>query len=178
MRFSALPVVGAWLVQIDPHRDDRGFFARLWCRDEFAARGIDIDLPQASLSSNRVAGTLRGMHFARAPAREGKLVRCQRGSVHDVIVDLRHDSATYLCHAAVELSAARHESIWIPPGVAHGFLTLEDDTEAIYLMSESYRPGLADGVRFDDPTFGIRWPRPVAVISERDRTYPDYARTR
>lgn len=176
MTFEPLPIPGAMLVGIEPHSDERGFFARLWCREEFASSGIDIRIEQASLSHNRRVGTIRGMHLSRSPAQEGKLVRCQRGRVHDVLLDLRPDSAHYMQHVAVELDASRHNAVWIPPGVAHGFQTLEDETDVVYMMSESYRPELATGVRFDDPAFGIRWPLPVSVIAERDRHYPDYAR--
>jgi dTDP-4-dehydrorhamnose 3,5-epimerase len=173
--FEALPISGAFAVAIEPHIDERGFFARLWCRDEFAAHGIRVDLVQASVSHNRRAGTLRGLHFSHAPSSEGKLVRCERGRAYDVMVDLRPDSAAYLTHVAVELDAERHNAVWIPPGVAHGFQTLVDDTDIVYGMSDAYRPELADGVRFDDPAFGLRWPLPVSAIAERDRTYPDFA---
>lgn len=176
MIFEPLNVDGAFHVRIEPHADARGFFARLWCREEFLAKGIRIDIEQASISYNARAGTLRGMHFSRPPAREGKLVRCQRGRVHDVIVDLREDSPTFMQHAAIELQASAHNAVWIPPGVAHGFQTLEDDTEVFYQMSEAYRPELADGVRYDDPALGIRWPLPVSVIAERDANYPLLAR--
>jgi len=172
--FEALPIPGAFAIAIEPRTDERGFFARLWCRDEFAAHGIRVELMQASVSHNRRAGTLRGMHFARAPSLEGKLVRCERGRAHDVMLDLRADSTRYLSHAAVELDAALYNAVWIPPGVAHGFQTLVDDTDIVYVMSDTYRPELADGVRFDDPAFGLRWPLPVSTIAERDRTYRDF----
>lgn len=175
MKFSALEIDGACHITPEPAVDERGTFARLWCRAEFALHGIDVTVEQASLSTNRRAGTLRGMHYASAPSREGKLVRCQRGRAHDVLLDLRPDSATFLRHVGVELDAATAAAVWIPPGVAHGFLTLEDDTEIMYMMSEAYRPELAAGVRFDDPAFGIRWPRAVTSIAERDRNYPDFA---
>lgn len=176
MIFEPLPIPGAMLIGIEPHADERGFFARLWCREEFASKGIDIHVEQASLSHNRTSGTVRGMHLARPPAQEGKLVRCQRGRVHDVLLDLRPESAQYMHHVAVELDASRHNAVWIPSGVAHGFQTLEDDSDVVYMMSESYRHELATGVRFDDPAFGIRWPLPVSVIADRDRHYPDYRR--
>ena len=174
MKFEPLSVHGAFEVSIEPNSDDRGFFARLWCRDEFAAHGITVDMLQANVSYNRAAGTVRGMHFARLPAMEGKLVRCQRGRAHDVIVDIRSDSPTYLASASVELRADRHNAIWVPYGVAHGFQTLEADTEIVYLMSDRYRPELAGGYRFDDPAFGIRWPMPPSVIAERDLAYPPF----
>jgi dTDP-4-dehydrorhamnose 3,5-epimerase len=173
VRFEPLAVAGAFAIDLEPNEDERGSFARLWCREDFARRGIVIDIAQANLSTNRQAGTLRGLHLARPPAREGKLVRCQRGRAHDVIVDLRPDSPSRLRHVAIELDARRHNAVWVPPGVAHGFQTLEDDTEIVYLMSEAYRSELATGVRFDDPAFGIAWPLPVTRISSRDREAPD-----
>lgn len=174
MIFTPTPIPEAFALELDRHEDERGYFARIWCREEFATHGIDVQITQASLSHNRRAGTLRGLHFSRAPAREGKLVRCQRGRILDVIVDLRADRPTYLQHFTVELDDRSHRAIYIPPGVAHGFQTLVDDSEIIYMMTESYRPELAAGVRFDDPAFGIRWPLPVSVISDRDRDYPDF----
>lgn len=174
MRFEATAIAGAWLVSPEPAVDERGYFARLWCRDEFAARGIDIQMPQASVSYSRTAGTVRGLHFAKNPALEGKLVRCQRGRIFDVLVDLRADSSSYLTHVAVELDAERHVALYVPPGVAHGFQTLMDGCEVHYMMSEPYRPDLAAGVRHDDPAFGINWPLPVSAIAERDRGYPNF----
>lgn len=174
MIFEPTPIPGAFAVLPERKEDERGFFARAWCRDEFAAHGIAIDIAQSSVSYNRRAGTLRGMHFAWPPAREGKLVRCERGAVHDVIVDLRPDSVAYLRHHALQLDESNGAALYIPPGVAHGFLTLADDSQVLYMMSETYRPELAGGMRFDDAAFGIRWPRPVAVIATRDRDYPDF----
>ena len=129
---------------------------------------------QASLSHNRSAGTIRGMHFSRLPAQEGKLVRCQNGRMLDVIVDLRRDQPSYLKQVAVELDDRSHRALYIPPGVAHGFQTLVDDCDVLYMMTQAYQPEFAAGVRFDDPAFGIRWPLPVNVISDRDRAYPDF----
>lgn len=174
MIFEPTPIPGAFVLRPERKEDERGFFARTWCRDEFADHGIEVDVAQASVSFNRRAGTLRGMHFARPPAREGKLVRCERGAVHDAIVDLRPQSHAYLRHHAVQLDADDGSALYIPPGCAHGFLTLADDSQVLYMMTQAYRPELADGVRYDDPRFGIHWPRPVAVIAERDRHYPDF----
>jgi dTDP-4-dehydrorhamnose 3,5-epimerase len=129
---------------------------------------------QASVSYNRTAGTLRGMHYSLPPSKEGKLVRCQRGAVHDVVIDLRPDSVTFKQHFALQLDAHSHLALYIPPGLAHGFQTLVDDTEVIYMMTDYYRPELAAGVHHADPAFGIRWPRPVACIAERDRTYAPF----
>lgn len=178
MIFERTPIHGAFAIEIERRADERGFFARTWCRDEFASAGIPFDVAQESLSHNRYAGTLRGLHYARPPAREGKLVRCDRGAVFDVIVDLRPDSPSYLRHFSVVLDGEQHNALYVPPGVAHGFQTLADHSEVAYMMSEAYRPSLAAGVRFDDPAFGIRWPRPVRSIVERDRTYADFDATR
>lgn len=174
MIFTPTPLAGAFVVGLERHEDERGSFARAWCREEFAAQGLKVDMVQASLSHNRRAGTLRGLHYACPPAREGKLVRCVRGRLHDVIVDLRPASRTYCAHFALVLDAAEGNALYIPPGFAHGFQTLEDDTEVLYMMSEAYRPQDACGLRHDDPAFGIGWPLPVSVISERDRNYADF----
>jgi dTDP-4-dehydrorhamnose 3,5-epimerase len=174
--FEATPIPGAFIVRPERRQDDRGFFARVWCRDEFAARGIDVDMVQASVSHNRIAGTLRGLHFARAPAREGKLVRCEHGRVFDAIVDLRPDSPAFLRHFAMELDDTDRAALYVPPGVGHGFQTLENDCDVLYMMTEAYQGEHADGVRWNDPAFGIPWPRAVTSIAERDRTYPDFDR--
>jgi dTDP-4-dehydrorhamnose 3,5-epimerase len=172
--FEATPIPGAFVIGQERREDERGFFARVWCEREFAGAGIEAAMVQSSLSHNRLAGTLRGMHFSRAPAHEGKLVRCTRGRIFDVILDLRTGSSSYLRHFSVELDEARGLALYVPPGVAHGFQTLEDDSDVLYMMTEAYRPDLADGVRYDDHAFGIRWPQPVSLIAERDRQYPDY----
>jgi dTDP-4-dehydrorhamnose 3,5-epimerase len=163
------------VIDIDPMEDARGFFARLWCRDEFEAHGIKMDIAQASLSHNMLAGTVRGLHFQRPPSREGKIVRCERGRIHDVIVDLRPDAPTFTRHFAIELDGTRRNALYVPPGFAHGFQTLVADSDVVYLTSDAYRPELADGVRYDDPAFGIKWPLPVSCIIARDRDYPDFA---
>jgi dTDP-4-dehydrorhamnose 3,5-epimerase len=174
--FEPTPIDGAFVVRIERRDDDRGFFARIWCRDEFAAHGIDSPMVQASLSHNRIAGTLRGLHFAWPPAREGKLVRCERGRIHDVIVDLRPDSPSYTRHFALQLDDDACNALYVPPLVAHGFQTLVADCHVVYMMSEAYRPEAAGGVRYDDSAFGVRWPLPVVAIAERDRAYPDFDR--
>ena len=174
MIFEAVPVAGAFLVRMERREDERGYFARLWCREEFAAQGIEVDMVQASVSHNRVAGTVRGLHYSDLPSREAKLVRCARGRVFDVIVDLRPDSPSYLRHHAVLLDAEAGDALYVPPQVAHGFQTLQADTDVHYMMSDFYRPELARGVRYDDPAFGIVWPLPVSVIAARDRDYPDF----
>ncbi|MFO1300381.1 MAG: dTDP-4-dehydrorhamnose 3,5-epimerase family protein [Burkholderiaceae bacterium] len=175
MIFEATPIDGAFVVRLEPRIDERGFFARTWCRDEFAAHGIAIDMVQASVSHNRTAGTLRGMHYSAPPSHEGKLVRCERGRIFDVIVDLRQDSATFLRQFSFELDDRRRDALYIPPQVAHGFQTLEPDSDVLYMMSDRYAPELARGVRHDDPRLAIRWPLPVSVIAERDRSWPDFA---
>ena len=174
MRFSRLGIPGAWLVELERHEDERGSFARTFCAREFAAQGLATHFVQTSLSANRRRGTLRGLHWQAAPHAEEKLVRCVRGRVYDVLVDLRPDSHIYRQHLALELSAAEGNALFIPAGVAHGFLTLEDDCEVHYAMTAFHAAEAARGVRFDDPAFGIVWPAPVAVISERDRSWPDF----
>jgi len=173
--FETTPIDGAYVVRLEPLVDERGFFARTWCRDEFAAHGIEIDIVQASISHNRIAGTVRGMHYSVPPAREGKLVRCEHGRVYDVIIDLRHGSPSFLKQFAIELDDRGRDALYIPPQVAHGFQSLAPDCNVLYMMSDRYAPELARGVRHDDPRFGIRWPLPVSVIAERDRSWPDFA---
>ena len=175
MRFTKIPIAGAFVVDLEPVTDERGFFARSFCRREFAAQSLNPELVQCNVSLNRRRGTLRGMHWQMAPHEEAKLVRCIRGSLHDVIVDLRHGSPTFRQHTAVQLTAENRHMLYVPEGCAHGFLTLEDDTEVLYQMSAPYAPESARGVRYDDPAFGIRWPAEVTVISERDRSYPDWS---
>ncbi|BDI06858.1 dTDP-4-dehydrorhamnose 3,5-epimerase family protein [Sphaerotilus microaerophilus] len=177
MKFVDLPVVGAKHVQAEPVRDERGAFARLWCRDEFARAGLPGELAQTSASFNTLAGTLRGLHFTWPPSGEGKLVRCARGRLHDLLLDLRPDSPSFGVHCAVVLDADERHAVWIPPGVAHGFQTLVDATEVHYSMNEPYRPELADGYRHDDPAFvalGLAWPLPVSCIGARDREWPAF----
>ena len=174
MRFTRLGIPGAYLVDLEPHGDERGAFARTWCAREFAAAGIAAVPVQANLSWNPRRGTLRGLHWQAAPHAEAKLVRCVRGRIYDVLVDVRDDSHTWRQHVAVELAADARNAVFIPPGVAHGFLTLEDGCEVHYQMSEFHEPAAARGARFDDPAFGIVWPEPLAVVSERDRSWPDF----
>jgi dTDP-4-dehydrorhamnose 3,5-epimerase len=174
VKFLPTAIPGARTLELERRPDARGFFARTWCREEFALAGIAVDMVQASVSHNRLRGTVRGLHFAWPPSREAKLVRCERGQVLDVIVDLRPDSPAFLRHVAVTLDEERRNALYIPPGVAHGFQTLADDCTVLYMMTESYRADLADGVRYDDPAFGVAWPLPTSCIIERDRTYPDF----
>ena len=175
MHFQELPLAGCYLIDPEPAEDDRGFFARAYCEQEFAEFGLTTRWVQCNISYNHLAGTLRGMHYQAAPDEEVKLVRCTRGALHDVVVDMRPDSGTYLAWHAVELSADNHRMLYIPKGLAHGFYTLEDQTEVFYQMSSFYAPGSARGYRWNDPAFGISWPGPVAVISDRDQQYPDFS---
>ncbi len=166
------------VVVIEPELigDERGFFARSFCEKELAASGVDMRIRQTNFSLNRDAGTLRGMHYQDAPKPEQKLVRCTEGALFDVAVDLRPESPTYCRWVGTELTAENRLSMLVPAGCAHGFITLQPDTEILYLMGEFYEPELARGVRWNDPAFGIDWPMEPAVISERDGTYGDYAR--
>lgn len=175
MRFEPTPLAGAVVVELERRTDDRGFFARAFCRDEFVAAGLPAEFVQQSVSFNARRGTLRGMHFQAAPREEPKLVRCTQGAILDVIVDLRRDSPTHRRWFAIELSADNHRALYIPPGLAHGFQTLADASEILYQMAERYVPDLARGVRWNDPAFGIAWPIADPFMSERDATYPDYA---
>jgi dTDP-4-dehydrorhamnose 3,5-epimerase len=172
MIFVATRLDGAWLIDIERREDERGFFARTWCRQELAAQGLDTNIVQESLSFNRRRGTLRGLHYQRSPYEETKIVRCTRGAIFDVIADLRPDSPNYLRWQGFELTAENRRAIYIPKGFAHGFQSLTDDAEIAYQISEFYAPEAAGGCRYDDPTFGIAWPLPVTVISERDRGWP------
>lgn len=175
MIFRELPLAGAFVLEPERVEDERGFFARAFCREEFTAHGLDPTVTQCSLSFNRRRGTLRGMHYQAAPAEEAKLVRCVRGAIHDVIVDVRPASPTLGRHAAARLDADNRLALYVPQGFAHGFQTLEDDTELYYQMSADHSPEHARGFRHDDPELGIAWPLPVSVISERDRTLPRFA---
>jgi dTDP-4-dehydrorhamnose 3,5-epimerase len=166
-------IEGCVVVRPVRHADARGYFARTWEPDALAVHGVNTVVAQCSVSFNPVRGTLRGMHFQAAPHEESKLVRCTRGAVYDVCLDLRPGSATYRQWVGETLSAENGHALVIPEGCAHGFLTLEDESEVFYMISAPYVPEAARGVRFDDPAFGIRWPGEVCVIHERDRTYPD-----
>ena len=174
MRFEKTGLAGAYLIALDEIQDDRGFFARAWCRNEAEAHGLNPAVAQCNVSFNRRPGTLRGLHYQAAPHEEAKVVRCTMGSIYDVIVDLRTDSPTFKRWVAFELSAANRRMVYIPEGVAHGFQTLEPDTEVFYQMSSVYVPEAARGVRWDDPAFGIEWPPADRTIAERDRRFPDF----
>ena len=176
MRFTKTPLPGAWIVELDPIGDERGWFARTFDADEFTDRGLEPAVVQTNASFNARRDTLRGLHYQAAPHGESKLVRCVRGAIFDVAVDLRPDSPTFCHWHGVELSAGNDRQFYIPAGLAHGFQTLTDDAEVLYQMGYRYVPDAARGVRWDDPAFGIDWPAPdgARIISERDRTYPDF----
>jgi dTDP-4-dehydrorhamnose 3,5-epimerase len=175
MRFQALSIDGAVCVHVEARADGRGLFARTFCVEEFARAGLPTRFVQSSTSFNVRRGTVRGMHFQWPPSREAKLVRCVRGAIHDIMLDLRPESPTYLRHLAVVLDEDSRKAVFIPPGVGHGFQTLVDSSEVLYQMTDFYAPELASGYRWNDPTFGIEWPIGAdVVISERDGTYGDF----
>lgn len=174
MIFRETSLVGAFVIEIERNEDERGFFARTWSKTDLETHGLSTKIVQCSVSLNHRRGTLRGIHYQVAPFEEVKIVRCTRGAIYDVIVDLRRGSKTYLKWFAVELTAQNHTMLYVPAGVAHGFLTTMDATEVYYEISEEYSPDHARGVRWNDPLFGIQWPVPVTTISERDRTCPDF----
>jgi len=175
MIFHDTKLAGVFDIEIEPNTDERGFFARSWCIKEFKNEGLNPNVTQCNISFNHRCGTLRGLHYQDPPYSEAKLVRCTRGQIYDVAVDLRSDSPTFRQWVSVLLTAENRRMLYIPEGCAHGFLTMEDDTEVFYQMSEFYVPGVGRGVRWNDSAFGIVWPAPVQVISERDRTYPDFS---
>jgi dTDP-4-dehydrorhamnose 3,5-epimerase len=174
MIFLETSIPGVVEIQLSLNRDDRGWFARSWCQQEFEAQGLNPRVVQCNVSFNEHKGTLRGMHYQAPPFAEAKVVRCTQGAIYDVVVDLRPESRTFRKWLGVELTAENRKSLYVPEGCAHGFLTLAAESEVFYLMSEFYHPESARGIRWDDPAFAIGWPASVAVISERDRTYPDF----
>ena len=174
MLFQPTNLADAYLIQLETITDDRGFFARAWCVEEFAAHGLDTALVQCNLSFNKQQGTVRGMHYQMMPFAETKVVRCIRGALYDVIIDLRPTSPTYLQWLGVSLSAENRTALYVPQGFAHGFQTLTDETEVFYQMSAFYAPEYARGVRWNDPRFGIVWPLPVTVMAGKDQSYPDF----
>ena len=175
MNFTPTPLAGAVLVGLDRLQDERGFFARSFCSKEFMAVGLNPNVIQCNVSRNRFAGTLRGLHFQVAPFEEAKLVRVTKGAIFDVIVDLRKQSPTFTKWYGVELSEENHTALYVPEGFAHGFLTLTDDTEIFYQMSNYYSAQHARGFRYDDPAFAITWPGAAKVISPKDQEYPDFS---
>jgi len=174
MIFQETKLQGVFEIHLEPKSDERGFFARAWCQEEFESKGLNPRLVQCSISFNSRKGTLRGMHYQAPPYAETKVVRCTKGAIYDVVVDLRVDSATYKNWIAVLLTATNRNMVYVPEGCGHGFLTLEDGSEIFYQMSEFYNAESARGVRWDDPAFQIAWPEKVEVISERDQGYPNF----
>jgi dTDP-4-dehydrorhamnose 3,5-epimerase len=174
MIFNKTPFEGIYLIDVERHQDERGFFARTWCWKDFEEHGLNPRVVQCNLSYNKMRGTLRGMHYQAAPYEEAKLVSCTQGAIFDVIIDLHPDSPTFKKYLSVVLSAEVHNMLYVSEGFAHGFLTLTENTNVYYQMSEYYAPEYARGVRWNDPAFGIEWPEEVNVISERDANYPDF----
>lgn len=173
MKFIETPLKGAFVVEQEAFSDDRGYFARAYCKDELAAIGADYEFVQANMSGNAKAGTLRGLHYQDETAPEAKFLRCITGAVYDVIVDMRPDSPTRLQWFGVELTAENRKAILVPPLFAHSYLVLSDGAEVFYQTSHAYAPGVEHGVRWNDPAVGIKWPAPVTDVSEKDRSWPD-----
>jgi dTDP-4-dehydrorhamnose 3,5-epimerase len=171
MIFTETKLGGAYLIDLDKHEDERGFFARSWCQDEFEKHGLNPRMVQCNISFNEKLGTLRGLHYQSLPYQEAKLVRCTMGALYDVIVDLRSDSPTFKKWLSVELTAQNRRALYVPEGCAHGFQTLVDNTEVFYQMSEFFHPECARGVRWDDPAFGIVWPISNLIISKKDEEF-------
>lgn len=178
MKFIEASLPGAYVVELDHVEDERGFFARTWCQREFEGCGLNPKLAQCNISFNQRLGTLRGLHYQVAPHEEAKLVRCTMGAIFDVIVDIRPDSPTYSRWFGLELSAENRTALYVPESFAHGFQTLEDNSEVFYQMSEFYHPESARGIRWDDPAFGIPWPISAPIISRKDTSYADFVETR
>ena len=174
MKFHETTIDGAWLIEIEPHQDVRGYFARTWSATEFAAHDLSVEVTECSISQNAKRGTLRGMHYQVVPHEEVKVVSCIRGHIFDAIIDLRTDSSTYLNKFTTNLSLDDGRLLYVPAGVAHGFMTLEDDCVVQYQIGGAYEPSAARGVRWNDPEFGIDWPLEPEVISNRDANYVDY----
>lgn len=174
MIFTETKLNGAFIIDLDLRADDRGAFARSFCMQEFEQHGLKPSVAQCNLSFNYKAGTLRGMHYQVPPAAETKLVRCTKGAIYDVIIDLRPESPTYMQHVGVELTADNHRALYVPELFAHGYLALSDGAEVCYQVGEFYTPGYERGLRYDDPTFGIEWPMPIAVISEKDAAWTPF----
>lgn len=176
MIFTETKLKGAYLIDLEKMEDERGFFARTFCRNEFGRYSLNPRVAQCSISYNKQKGTLRGMHYQLPPCQEAKIVWCLRGSLYDVILDLRPDSPTHGQWAGFQLHGDDHRMIYVPEGFAHGFQTLEDQTLVYYQMSDFYHPDCSRGVRWDDAAFGIVWPMPPAIISEKDRSFPDFGK--
>lgn len=174
MIFTPTKLAGAKIVELKELRDERGFFARAWCQKEFQEEGLSANVVQSNVSYNHHKGTLRGMHYQVSPYEESKLVRCTQGAIYDVVIDLRRGSPTFAQWVGVELTATNHRMLFVPEGFAHGFITLADNSEVTYQVTQFYHPGSERGARYNDPTFGIEWPTAIQVISEKDNSWPDY----
>ena len=174
MKFTETPLAGAFIVDMTPFEDDRGLFARHWCRREFEQRGLPTDICQINFSSNPAKGTLRGIHYQVPPYGESKFIRCVQGAVYDLMIDLRPESSTYGESFGVELSQDNNRSLFVPAQFGHGYLTLENNTSVIYHVSEFFTPDAEAGIRFDDPRFQVKWPIKPVVVSEKDRNWPDF----
>jgi dTDP-4-dehydrorhamnose 3,5-epimerase len=175
LKFTETELKNAYIIELNKIEDGRGFFARSWCKREFEEHGLNSNVVQANVSYNKLKGTLRGMHFQSEPYAETKLVRCVRGAIFDVIIDLRPDSATYKKWFGVELTEDNRKMLYVPENFAHGFETLTDDVEVTYQVTQFYMPGHEKGIRWNDPSFRIEWPLVISVISEKDKNWPDYA---
>lgn len=174
MIFTKTKLEGAYIIDVEKREDERGFFARTFCANEFAEAGLEDKFVQANMSFNYKKGTLRGMHFQKAPYQEDKLVRCTKGALFDVIIDLRKDSPTFKQWIGVELTEENRRALFVPKGFAHGYITLEDNTEINYMVTQFYTPAADSGVRFDDPVFGIEWPVEITSVSEKDKNHPNF----
>jgi dTDP-4-dehydrorhamnose 3,5-epimerase len=176
MIFRKTKLKGVFIIELEKHKDERGYFARTWCENEFKANGLNSSLAQANTALSFQKGTLRGMHYQTAPYEETKIIRCIRGSVFDVVIDIRPDSITYCQWLGIELSSENHTILYVPEGFAHGYKTLENNSEVFYLVSQFYTPDAERGIRWDDPAFNITWPEtPDLIISEKDKNWPDYS---
>ncbi len=174
MVFHETFLKGAFVLEVQKLNDDRGFFGRSWCKNEMEERGLNGNVVQTNTSFSSKKGTLRGMHYQKHPYEETKLIRCTKGAIYDVIVDLRKESPTYLCWFGIELTADNYKMLYVPEKFAHGFITLKDDSEVTYQVTQFYTPGAESGIRFNDPLINIDWPAPVTVISEKDKAHPDF----
>ncbi len=174
MIFTETKLKGAFILEVKKIEDERGFFGRSWCKKELEDHGLNANVVQANVSYNKVKGTLRGMHFQKPPYQETKLVRCTRGAIYDVIIDLRPDSPTYRQYIGVELTEDNYRMLFVPGDFAHGFITLQDKTEVTYQVTQYYTPGAEGGIRWNDPAFNIRWPIEPVVVSGKDQVHPDF----
>lgn len=176
MLFTETKLKGAFIIDLEKRQDERGFFARTYCADEFAKHGLHTSMPQSNMSLSKFKDTIRGMHYQIDGAEEAKLIRCTKGGILDVIIDIRKSSATYCQHIAVELTEENHRMLYVPEGFAHGFITLTDDVEVSYQVSQFYTPGKEKGIRWNDTVFGIQWTTNSPIVSEKDAVHPDFVR--